>query len=95
MLNLERSEFRVALLSLIFVESIFNTFNPINITYFRSAAVSCMGTYQNYQTKSGAGDLMCRDTALGTLNFWPVIWSHGNRKHREGQTKAELPVDVN
>ena len=53
-----------------------------------------MGTYQNYQTRLGAGDINGRDTALGILNFWPVIWSHGNRKHREGRKKVDLLKQV-
>ena len=36
-----------------------------------------MGTYQNYQTRSRAGGLSWRDTALGLLNFWPATSSHG------------------
>ena len=33
--------------------------------------------------------LSWRDTALGILNFWPVISSLGNQRHREGRQKAK------
>ena len=54
-----------------------------------SSDISCMGTYQNYQTRSGAEDLNWRDTALGILNFWPVILSHvGTGKTEKGGKKG-------
>ena len=47
--------------------------------------------YQNYQTGLRAGGLSWRDTALGILNFWPVISSHGVPEAQRGEAKRGRP----